>query len=178
MKKRLRINDHPPRNEQVEQHHLPTLVPPHHHQHSFNMNVLKRAVSSNLPCFFIIFDASVEPKNIPSSIQVAIMLKKLFVDNQISIKELSMCVQAGERRFKFAVDINQDIARQQILKTIPAAVGFSSIVYHHRQRATYDIRFTIRSLEQYQTALELGRLSIGQHYLPLTTFLTGYRLTY
>ncbi|CAF4565838.1 unnamed protein product, partial [Rotaria magnacalcarata] len=28
------------------------------------------------------------------------------------------------------------------------------------------------------TALELGRLSIGQHYLPLTTFLTGYRLTY
>ncbi|CAF1005791.1 unnamed protein product [Rotaria magnacalcarata] len=178
MKKRLRINDHPPRNEHVEQHHLPTLVPPHHHQHSFNMNVLKRAVSSNLPCFFIIFDASVEPKNIPSSIQVAIMLKKLFVDNQISIKELSMCVQAGERRFKFAVDINQDIARQQILKTIPDAVGFSSILHHHRQRATYDIRFTLRSLEQYQTALELGRLSIGQHYLPLTTFLTGYQLTY
>ncbi|CAF4237971.1 unnamed protein product [Rotaria magnacalcarata] len=169
MKKRLRINDLPPRNEQVEQHHLPTLVPPHHHQHYFNMNVLKRAVSSNLPCFFIIFGASVEPKNIPSSIQVAIMLKKLFADNQIPIKELSMCVQAGERRFKFAVgdkvnfltlfnwtwpeeidnkkaefikphtlpdcyalvvryvplDINQDIARQEILKTIPAAVGLT-----------------------------------------------------
>ncbi|CAF4526111.1 unnamed protein product [Rotaria socialis] len=224
MKKRLRINDLPPRNEQVEQHHLPTLVPPHHHQHQhyFNMNVLKRAVSSNLPCFFIIFGASVEPKNIPSSIQVAIMLKKLFADNQIPIKELSMCVQAGERRFKFPVgdkanfltlfnwiwpeeidnkktefikphtlpdcyalvvryvplDINQDIARQEILKAIPAAVGFSSIHYHHRQRPSYDIRFTVRSLEQYQTALELGRLSIGQHYLPLTTFLTGYRLTY
>ncbi|CAM4850843.1 unnamed protein product, partial [Rotaria magnacalcarata] len=74
--------------------------------------------------------------------------------------------------------INQDIAGQQILKTIPDAVGFSSILYHHRQRATYDIRFTVRSLEQYQTALELGRLSIGQHYLPLTTFLTGYQLTY
>ncbi|CAF5107628.1 unnamed protein product [Rotaria magnacalcarata] len=203
MKKRLRINDHPPRNEQVEQHQLPTLGPPQHHQHSFNMNVLKRAVSSNLPCFFIIFDAPVEPKNIPSSIQVAIMLKKVFSQNQIPIKELSMCVQAGERRFKFAVDkkaefikshtlpdcyasvvryvpldINQDIARQQILKTIPDAVGFSSILYHYRQRATYDIRFTVRSLEQYQTALELGRLSIGQHCLPLTTFLTGYQLTY
>ncbi|CAM4813635.1 unnamed protein product [Rotaria magnacalcarata] len=178
MKKRLRINDHPPRNEQVEQHQLPTLAPPHHHQHSFNINVLKRVLSSNLPCFFIIFDASVEPKNIPSSIQVAIMRKKCFTQNQIPIKELSMCVQAGERRFKFAVDINQDIVRQQILKTIPDAVGFSSILYHHRQRATYDIRFTVRSLEQYQTALELGRLSIGQHYLPLTTFLTGYRLTY
>ncbi|CAF3923046.1 unnamed protein product, partial [Rotaria magnacalcarata] len=94
MKKRLRINDLSPRNEQIEQHHLPTLVPPHHHQHSFNMNVLKRAVSSNLPCFFIIFSASVETKNIPSSIQAAIMLKKLFADNQIPIKKLSMCVQA------------------------------------------------------------------------------------
>ncbi|CAM4825211.1 unnamed protein product [Rotaria magnacalcarata] len=57
--------------------------------------------------------------------------------------------------------INQNIAQQQILKTIPATVGFSSILYHHCQRATYDIRFTVRSLEQYQTALELGRLSIG-----------------
>ncbi|CAF2058326.1 unnamed protein product [Rotaria magnacalcarata] len=106
MKKCLRINDLSPLNEQIEQHHLPTLVPPHHHQHSFNMNVLKRAVSN----------------------------------------------------------INQDTARQQILKTTPAAVGFSSIHYHHRQRPSYDIRFTVRSLEQYQTALELGRLSIG-HYL-------------
>ncbi|CAF4271367.1 unnamed protein product [Rotaria magnacalcarata] len=108
MKKRLRINDLPPRNEQVEQHHLPTLIPPHHHQHSFNMNILKRAVSSNLPCFFIIFSASVESKHIPSSIQVAIMLKKLFADNQIPIKELSICVQAGERRFKFAVGDKAD----------------------------------------------------------------------
>ncbi|CAF3714094.1 unnamed protein product [Rotaria socialis] len=40
-------------------------------------------------------------------------------------------------------------------------LGFSSIHYRHRQRPTYDIRFTVRSLEQYQTAL-----------------LTGYRLTY
>ncbi|CAF1614712.1 unnamed protein product [Rotaria magnacalcarata] len=76
------------------------------------------------------------------------------------------------------LDINQDTARQQILKTIPATVGFSSIHYHHRQRPSYDILFTVRSLEQYQTALELGRLSIGQHYLPFTTLLIGYRLTY
>ncbi|CAF1371680.1 unnamed protein product [Rotaria magnacalcarata] len=76
------------------------------------------------------------------------------------------------------LDINQDTARQQILKTIPATVGFSSIHYHHCQRPSYDILFTVRSLEQYQTALELGRLSIGQHYLPFTTLLIGYRLTY
>ncbi|CAF4272076.1 unnamed protein product [Rotaria magnacalcarata] len=160
MKKRLRINDFPPRNEQVKQHYLPTLVPPHHHQHSFNMNILKRVVSSNLPCLFIIF-SSVEPKTIPSSIQVAIMIKKIFADNQIPIKELSMCVQAGERRFKFAVGDKADF-----------------LTLFNWTCPSYDIRFTVRSLEQYQTALELGRLSIGQHYLPLTTFLTGYRLTY
>ncbi|CAF3961334.1 unnamed protein product, partial [Rotaria magnacalcarata] len=118
------------------------------------------------------------PESSSWGIQVAIMLKKLFAGNRIPIKELSMCVQAGERRLKFAVDINQDTARQQILKTIPATVGFSSIHYHHRQRPSYDILFTVRSLEQYQTALELGRLSIGQHYLPFTTLLIGYRLTY
>ncbi|CAF2221695.1 unnamed protein product [Rotaria magnacalcarata] len=64
MKNRIKINDLPPHNEQVEQHHLPTLVPTHHHQHSFNMNVLKRAVSSNLPCFFIIFSALFASYNI------------------------------------------------------------------------------------------------------------------
>jgi hypothetical protein len=222
-KKKPRKNyEHTPRNEQLVQQHLPTLVPPYQHQHVFNMNVLKRAVSNNLPCFFIIFDTSVEPKNISSSIQVAIMLKKLFANNQLPIKELSMCVQAGERRFKFAVgdkadfltlfnwtwpdeiedkkvevmkphslpdcfalvvryipsDVKQEVARQEIIKIIPAAVGFSAIQYHHRQRPSYDLRFSVRNLDQYQTALELGRLAIGQHYLPLTTFFTGYRLTY
>jgi hypothetical protein len=204
----------------VHQQHLPTLIPPHRHQHSFNLNILKRAISNNLPCFFIVFNESVD--SIPSSTQVAVMLKKLFVNNQMSIKQLSMCIQAGERRFKFAVgdkadflslynwtwpdaiedkkieiikphslpdcyalvvryvplDVNQETVRQEIIKAIPAAVGFSSIHYHHRQRPSYDIRFNVRNLEQYQTAIELGRLAIGHYYLPVTNFLTGYRLTY
>ncbi|CAF3756928.1 unnamed protein product [Rotaria socialis] len=68
----------------------------------------------------------------------------------------------GNRQLRYVpLNIKQDTTRQQIVKTIPAAVGFSSIHYRHRQRPTYDIRFTVRSLEQYQTAL-----------------LTGYRLTY
>jgi hypothetical protein len=220
--KRARNNDQLPRIEHLEQHHLPTLVPPHQQQNSFSINVLKHAVSNNLPCFFIIFDHSVDPNNIPSCTQVAIMLKKSFADNQLPIKELSMCIQAGERRFKFAVgdkadfltlfkwnwpdvienkkveiikphsppdcfalvvryiplDVNRESATHAIVKSIPAAVGFSSINYHHRQRPSYDLRFNVLNLEQYHTALELGRLAIGQHYLPITNFLTGYRLTY
>lgn len=48
-------------------------------------------------------DSASESKNAPSSIQVAIMLKTLFIDNHLAIKKLSMCAQAGAHRFKFAV---------------------------------------------------------------------------
>jgi hypothetical protein len=218
-------NEHQRNNGRNGQQQLPTLVPPPPHQHqplSFNMNILKRAVSSNLPCFFIKFDGSIELNRIPSSIQVAIMLKKLFVNEHLSVNELSMCIEAGDRRFKFAVgnkedflsvfnlnwpstmedmmievikprslpdcyslvvryipsDIPKETARLEIIKTIPAAVAFSDIHYQNRQRPSYDVRFSVRDLEQYQTALQLGRLSIGQHYLPITVYRTGYRLTY
>ena len=150
------------------------------------------------------------------------MLKKVFIYNQLRIKELSMCIQAGERRFKFAVDdkvdfltlfnwnwpnkienmtveitkprslpncyalvvryipmeINHELARREVIAAIPAAVSFSTIKYNQRQRPSYDLRFSVRDIEQYQTALELGRIAIGQYYLPLTNFYTGYRLTY
>ncbi|CAF1049213.1 unnamed protein product [Adineta steineri] len=205
----------------------PTLRPPsplstHTRQLSFNMNILKRAVSNNLPCFFITFDQSIEINNIPSSIQVAIMLKKLFSNSQLHIKDLSLCTQAGERRFKFAVsdkadfltlfnwtwpdnienkkveiakprylpdcyslvvryvptEVNYEIARSEIIKSISSAVSFSSINYQQRRRPSYDIRFSVHNLEQYQTALQLGRIAIGQHFLPLTNYHTSYRMTY
>ncbi len=191
-------------------------------QPHFNISILKRAISNNLPCFYIEFDPSADLADTLSCTQVAIMLKKMFINNQLPIKELSMCVQAGERRFKFAVvdkvdfltlfrwhwpnkienrsveitkprslpncfalvvryipmDVNHEHARLQIISAIPAAVGFSMIKYNQRQRPSYDLRFNVVDIEQYQTALELGRITIGQHYLPLTNFYTGYQLTY
>ncbi len=71
--------------------HHPTLVPPR--RHPFNINVLKRAVSNNFPCFFINFHSSIDISNIPSCTQVAITLKKFFANNHLSIKDLSMCIQ-------------------------------------------------------------------------------------
>ncbi|CAF0854510.1 unnamed protein product [Rotaria sordida] len=44
------------------------------------------------------------------------------------------------------------------MKTIPVAVAFSTIHYQHHQRPSYDLRFCMRNLDQYKTALELGRL--------------------
>ena len=207
-------------SEEVLQHHN-TLVPTKT-RHPFSINVLKRAVTNKLPCFFIIFDQTIDISNIPSSTQVAIMLKKTFAVNHLRVKELSLCVQAGDRRFKFAVsnkkdfltiynwsgpehledkkvelikphslpdclsmvvryipiDINSELARTEIMKAIPAAVAFSMLHYQYRKRPSYDIRFSVRNFNQYQTALELGRITIGQYYLPVTEFLASYRLTY
>jgi hypothetical protein len=114
--KRARNNDLSPRNYQSQQPHHPL-----QHQHqpvtasaplsrsSFNINVLKRAVSSNLPCFFIDFDPTIELNRIPSCTQVAILLKKyLQQKKQLLVNELSMCVQAGARRLKFAVGDKAD----------------------------------------------------------------------
>ena len=69
----------------------------------FSISDLRRAVCNNLPCFFVEFDSAAEGSWAPSCTQVAIMLKKLFVNNNIPVKELSMCVPAGKLRFKFAV---------------------------------------------------------------------------
>ncbi|CAF4412802.1 unnamed protein product [Rotaria sp. Silwood2] len=228
-------NDHPHTNKrtgsneqlqpnqpihQHQYHHNNNII--RHHNFQFSFSVLKRAVANFLPSYFIVFDASIKSTDLPSSTQVAIMLKKLFIENRLHVKEISMCTQAGERRFKFAVskkldfltlfdwswpneidgmkfkitkphslpdclalvvryiptDIKETDSRMEIMKAIPAAVSFSTIRYQHRHRPSYDLRFCVRNLDQYKTALELGRLAIGHHYLPLTYFMSGYRLTY
>ena len=221
--KRAKNNNPPPRTtadvrpKPTESHQPATSM-----QTRFNMNVLRRAVSDLLPCFHIAFKAASNTNLNLSSTHVAILLKKILADNQLKVTELSMCTQAGERRFKFAVnnkidfltlynwtwpneidkveievtkprtlpdslalvvryipcDVTTESAKNEIMKAIPAAVSFSTLTYPHRQRSTYDIRFCVLDLQEYQTSLELGRIAIGQHYLPITTYLPGYKLTY
>ena len=219
--KRPKNNTQSPHKRQQQQNDPPRPPHPNYQQH-FNTNILRRAISNNLPCFFIEFGSSTDPADTLSCTQVAIMLKKTFISNLLPIKELSRCVQVGERKFKFAVEdksdfltlfnwhwpneienktveitrprslpncfalvvryipmeVNHEIARRQVMAAIPAAVGFSIIKYNQRQRPSYDLRFSVIDIEQYKTALELGRIAIGQNYLPVTNFYTGYQLTY
>ncbi|CAF1411747.1 unnamed protein product [Adineta steineri] len=212
--KRFRNIEQSPSVQQQHQPHQPSY-------RRFNINTLKRAVASNLPSFFITFDLSSSSVKSISNTQVAILLKKVLADNTCSIKELSMCMQAGTNRFKFAVNnkadflkmfnfnwpneiedykvevirprslpecfslvvryipvtITEELAKVEIMKAIPTAVAFSTIKYQ-RQRPTYDIRFSVPNIDHYDTAIELGRIAIGHHYLPLTHFYMGYRLTY
>ena len=103
--RRFRNNEQSPCLVQPQQHTESTHIPA---PNRFNFNVLKRAIASNLPCFFISFDQANSLSNHQSSIQVAIMLKKVLTDNQIPVKELSMCTRAGTHRFKFAVNDKAD----------------------------------------------------------------------
>jgi hypothetical protein len=219
--KKSRNHVQSPAKKQTEEAREPTRNSPQHTQ-TFSISDLKRAVCNNLPCFFIKFDTAEEGTWAPSCTQIAIMLKKLFVDSNIPVKELSTCVPAGEHRFKFAVQgkseflqlynwnwpeqvdqkrieitkprslpdclalvvryIPKDVsivnAQREIFKAIPSAVSFSTILCQYRKRPSYDIRFIVRDLEQYQTAVELGRIAIGHHYLPTMPFLSGNKLTY
>ncbi|CAF1300021.1 unnamed protein product [Rotaria sordida] len=79
-----------PSNQQFQQQANATTNFTHPRQR-FNINTLKRAVTNHLPAFHIMFDPSIDINNIPSSTQVAIMLKKAFIDNKLPIKELSLC---------------------------------------------------------------------------------------
>jgi hypothetical protein len=42
----------------------------------------------------------------------------------------------------------------------------------------HDYRFSVTDLTESNTALELGRITISNHWLPITPFLTGNRITY
>ncbi|CAF1310923.1 unnamed protein product [Didymodactylos carnosus] len=195
---------------------------PHPTYRRFNMSVLKCAVSCILPSFFITLDPSSNSSKPLSSIQVAILLKNVFAENQTAIKELSLCVQSGVNRSKFAVnnkvdflkifnfrwpaviegyaaevtnlrilpdcfslvvryipsEIKKEQAKTEIMKAIPTAIAFSTLKYQRRQRPTYDVRYNVPNIDHYDTALELGHLAIGHHYLSLTHFYSGCRLMY
>jgi hypothetical protein len=71
--KRSKHNEHSPGAQQQQNHPA---------YRRFNMNVLKRAMSSNLPSFFINFSLPSSSEKTLSSIQVAILLKKarIYVD--------------------------------------------------------------------------------------------------
>ncbi|CAF2503214.1 unnamed protein product [Rotaria sp. Silwood2] len=55
-----------------------------------------------------------------------------------------------------AKDINEELARREIIKTSPAAVSFPTIYYQH----------------------QFDRIPVGQYYLPVTQFLPSYHMTY
>ena len=65
----------------------------------------------------------------------------------------------------------------EIQRTIASAGSIKRINYAY-QRKTNDFRFDVKDYQEYNSALQLGRIAIGYSWLSITQFLPGNRLTY
>ncbi|CAF1211665.1 unnamed protein product [Rotaria sp. Silwood1] len=182
---------------------------------------LKRAVSSNLPCFFIEFDQSTTIHRLPSAFEARSLIEKHFKEHNIRIQHFSL-VGWANKRLKLGVNNKEDymalvttenwptaiksvpikivkpkfipdclalvvryvpreldleFVKEEIKRTIASADNIKQIYYTY-ERKSNDFRFTVTDLTEYNTARELGRISIGNHWLSITPFLSGNRMTY
>ncbi|CAF3895364.1 unnamed protein product [Rotaria sp. Silwood1] len=193
--------------EQLQQYQLP-------------FEQLKRAVSSNLPCFLIEFDQDVNLKKRPSDLAAASIIEDHFKQQGIIIKfslvghvgnKLKLGVNNKETyatlistekwptqvnnininvsKPKFIPDsfalvvryvplqYNDEYVKEEIEQKIQSAENVRRIQYRF-QRRTNDFRFVVKDLSEYNAALKLGRISIGNTFCIITSFLTGNRMTY
>ena len=65
----------------------------------------------------------------------------------------------------------------EIQRTIASADRIKRIHYAY-QRKTNDFRFDVKDYQEYNAALQLGRIAIGHSWLSITQFFPGNRLTY
>ncbi|CAF0886186.1 unnamed protein product [Rotaria sp. Silwood1] len=182
---------------------------------------LKRAVSSNLPCFFIEFEQSITSHQLPSAFEARNIVEKHFKDLNVSVQQFSLVGWSG-KRLKLGVnnkkdymtlvttekwpttvknipvkiikpnyvpdcfalvvryvprDLEIEIVKEEINRIITSADNIKQIHYAYVRR-TNDYRFTVTDLTEYNSALELGRISICNHWLSITPFLSGNRMTY
>ncbi|CAF1221918.1 unnamed protein product [Adineta steineri] len=182
---------------------------------------LKRAVSSNLPCFFIDFEQTANTKKPPSAFEIRNLIEQYFKEHNVRIQPFSLVGWSG-KRLKLGVNNKEDYVslvntenwpnvidnipitvtkpkyipdcfalvvryvpveleieavRDEIKRTITSADNIKHINYAYA-RKTNDFRFTVADLSEYNSALKLGRISIGDHWLSVTPFLTGNRMTY
>lgn len=182
---------------------------------------LKRAVSSNLPCFYVEFEQQTTSNRLPSACEARNLIENHFKDKKIRIQHFSL-VGWMNKRLKLGVsnkedyltlvtsdnwpstiknipvkiikpkfipdcfalvvryvpgDFETDFVKEEIQRYIASAENIKLIHYAY-ERKSNDFRFNVSDLSEYKTALELGRISIGNRLLAITPFLTGNRMTY
>ena len=73
-------------------------------------------------------------------------------------------------------ELDESFVAGEIQRTIAAADRIKRIHYAY-QRKINDFRFDVKDYQEYNAALQLGRIAIG-HWLSITQFFPGNRLTY
>ncbi|CAF0986087.1 unnamed protein product [Didymodactylos carnosus] len=182
------------------------------HVQSISFQQLKRAVSSNLPCFLIEFDPSVDRKEIPFDITAANLLEQYFSFMNYNIT-FSLVGHTGNK-LKVGVNNKENYAHlmsaniwpdkvenvgitvikpSYILDTVGIVVRFLDQQYDDEfvkseiernfqstenirninyafQRRNNDYRFNVKVLREYNSALQRGRISIGNNLCSITPF--------
>ncbi|CAM4966318.1 unnamed protein product, partial [Rotaria socialis] len=88
----------------------------HQHQHTTNNHFplvhLKRAVSNNLPYFYLGFKEDVNSDNLPSSAKIIHELNKFFYNKWIpTFKGFTICSLIGKNRFKIGTNDKADYSK-------------------------------------------------------------------
>ena len=74
-------------------------------------------------------------------------------------------------------DMEIELVTEEIKRTIASADNVKQIRYTYNRKSNH-FRFHVTDLREYNSALELGRISIGNRLLTISPFLTGNRMTY
>ncbi|CAF3042381.1 unnamed protein product [Rotaria sp. Silwood2] len=190
-------------------------------QHNISFDQVKRAVSSNLPCFFISFHPTNEDQKVPSAFKAADHVFEYLKQQNVQINKFSFVGWAGAK-LKLGVDGKEDyiklvstekwptsimnipitiekpkfipdcfalviryvprgmdyeFVKEEISRSIVSVVNLKRIQYSYN-RKTDDYRFHVKDLQEYNRALNMRRISIGNVIVPITQFLEGNKLTY
>ena len=74
-------------------------------------------------------------------------------------------------------ELDESFVASEIQRTIASADRLKRIHYAY-QRKINDFRFDVKDYQEYNAALQLGRIAIGHSWLSITQFFPGNRLTY
>ncbi|CAF2096868.1 unnamed protein product [Rotaria magnacalcarata] len=190
-------------------------------QHKIPFDQVKRAVSSNLPCFYIGFHPTNEDQKVPSAFNAADKIFEYLKQKNVQINRFSFVGWAGVKlklgvndkedyinlvsteewpnsimnipitieKPKFIPDcfalviryiphsMNYEFVKEEISRSIASVVNLKRIQYAYN-RKTDDYRFHVKDLQEYNRAINMRRISIGNVMVPITRFLEGNKLTY
>ncbi|CAF4120284.1 unnamed protein product [Rotaria magnacalcarata] len=140
------------------------------HQHRIPFEQLKRAVSSNLPWFFIQYEQTDNSKNRPSDISAARPSQVNDINITVNKQKFtpnSFALVVGYVPLQY----DDELVKEEIKRNLQSVENIRRIQYPF-QRSTNDFRFIIKEADEYNSTLKLGRISIGNTFCTITPFLT------
>ncbi|CAF2324921.1 unnamed protein product [Rotaria sp. Silwood2] len=191
------------------------------HQRKIPFEQVKRAISSNLPCFYITFNHVDTSQQVPSAFNAAEQIVQHLKQQDIRINRFTFVGWAGAKlklgvnnkadyinlvstvkwstnimnisitieKPKFIPDcfalviryvprgMDYEFIREEVSRSIASVENVKQLQYAYN-RKTDDYRFRVKDFHEYDRALSIWRISIGNAMLPITPFLQDNKITY